>query len=549
MFENTHEAYRICMNCMRDKGGDSVCPYCGFDEYTFRQHKPYLPLRTMVGDRYAIGRMLGANGDGATYIGYDIQAQSAIIVREFLPETLVIRGDDLQIKPIRGSEENFEECYNDFLSLWRGIAKLRELSGIMTIYDILEDYGTVYVINEYIETITYRDYLSAQPGGRLPWEETKKLFMPILSTLQELHKAGIVHGCISPNSLRICKDGKVRLFQFSITEVRTTGVVLPTAISPGFAALEQYSQDDTIGPWSDVYSFCAVLYRSLTGMILPEAPQRINDETIHIPEEVERSTPPYVLDAIWNGLRVNPKIRTRNLEELHDQLYGVKLRIAEAVKKSTPQQSTQAEEKKPAKKGKGGIAALIIILLVLAAAAALAFTVFKDKTYSLLGITTTSSQSEHTTSDEMVTVPDFVNSNMTKEQIKSNVIWNEDFYIVFEDGTDLHSELNHIYEQSVQSGDSVNKGTQIVLDVCVGRPDVELPDVVGMKQNDAVSALENLGFKVSIAEVENDGTNTTGLVSQMSKESGVTYKYGTEIIISVYASPDSSKTTSTTAAQ
>lgn len=520
---------RICMNCMQPKGEGELCPYCGYRESS-NQSGLFLPLRTVISGKYAVGRLLGSNGDGATYLGYDIRQNSPIIIREFLPANLIARTPDKNVVVLSGCEEDFEECYNDFLNLWRGIARMRELTGVMTIYDITEDFSTAYVISEYIETITYRDYLSAQPGGRLPWEEIKKLFMPILSTLSELHKAGIVHGCISPNSLRICKDGRVRLFQFSIAEVRTVGEVLPTAISPGFAALEQYSESDTIGPWSDVYSFSALIYRSLTGNTLPEAPQRINDETINIPQEVRQATPPYVIEAIWRGLRVNPKLRTRSLETLHDELDGVKLRIAEAIEETEPEQE-EAEEKK---KSHGGVIALVIILMIIAAAAAVGSTVFREQTFSLLGLGETSSAAEHTTSEEMVTVPNFVNSNMTKEQIKSNVIWNRDFYIVFEEGTDLHADINHIYNQSVQAGESVNKGTQIVLDVCIGRPDVTLPNVVGMTEQDAVKSLENLGFDVTVVYVENDGTMPYGLVSQMSKEAGATYTYGTEVVLSIY---------------
>ena len=321
---------RICMNCFNEKGEVSKCPYCGYED-DLQQAGLHLPLRAIIAGRYAVGRFLGANGDGATYLGYDVRSESPIIIREYLPANLITRAEDFTVKPQLRNAENFEICKEEFLNLWRGIARMRELTGVMTVYDIVEDYGTVYVISEYIETITYRDYLAAQPSGRLPWEEVKRLFMPLFSTLSELHKAGIVHGCISPNSLRICKDGRVRLFQFSIPEVRTVGEVLPTAISPGFAALEQYSETDTIGPWSDVYSFSALIYHSLTGNTLPEAPQRINDETIAIPDEVKQNTPDYVFEAVWHGLRVNSKLRTRSLEALQGQLNGVRVKSAEAV--------------------------------------------------------------------------------------------------------------------------------------------------------------------------------------------------------------------------
>ena len=533
---------RICMNCFNEKGDVHTCPYCGYTDDE-NQMGLQLPLRAIIAGRYAVGRFLGANGDGATYLGYDVRSESPIIIREYLPANLITRGEDYAVKPQLRNAENYELCKEEFLNLWRGIARMRELTGVMTIYDIVEDYGTVYVISEYIETITFRDYLAAQPSGRLPWEEVKRLFMPLISTLSELHKAGIVHGCISPNSLRICKDGRVRLFQFSIPEVRTVGEVLPTAISPGFAALEQYSESETIGPWSDVYSFSALIYRSLTGNTLPEAPQRINDETIAIPDEVKQNTPDYVFEAIWNGLRVNSRLRTRSLEALQGQLNGVRVKIAEAVEPEPILEREEPEEEP--KKSYGGLIAVLVVVLILAAAAALALTVFKDQTYSLLGITSTTA-AEHTTSEEMVNVPNFVDSNMTKEQIKSNVIWNEDFYIVFEEKTDLHAEMNHICAQSVPAGESVNKGTQIILDVCIGRPDVELPDVTEMQEEDAVKTLEKLGFDVTVVYVENDGTKPKGVVSQMSKDAGVTYTYGTEVILSVYESVKETTTASTT---
>ena len=535
---------RICMNCMKEKGEAEVCPYCGFDERA-PQGELFLPLRTVIASRYAVGRYLGSNGDGATYLGYDVRNESPIIIREYLPANLITRREDYTVKPLLRQAENFAVCKEQFLSMWRGIARMRELTGVMTIYDITEDYGTVYVISEYIETITFRDYLAAQPSGRLPWEEVKKLFMPLISTMSELHKAGIVHGCISPNSLRICKDGRVRLFQFSIPEVRTVGEILPTAISPGFAALEQYSESDVFGPRSDVYSFSALIYRSLTGNTLPEAPQRINDETIIIPDEVRKNTPEYVFEALWRGLRVNSKLRTSSLESLQEQLNGVKVKIAEAVEET----EEEPEEEPKGKKSRGGLIAVLLVVVLLAAAAALAMTVFKEKTYELIGLTNLAPVAEHTTSDEMVTVPNFINSNLTKEQIKSNVIWNEDFYIVFEEGTDIHAQINHIYQQSVAPGESVNKGTQIILDVCIGRPDVQLPDVTQMKEADAVQTLENLGFSVSVVYVSNDGTLPKGIVSQMSKQAGVTYTYGTEVVLSVYEGAPEETTVPTTEKQ
>ena len=71
-------------------------------------------------------------------------------------------------------------------------------------------------------------------------------------------------------------------------------------------------------------------------------------------------------------------------------------------------------------------------------------------------------------------------------------------------------------------------------DIFIGRPDVELPDVTEMKEEDAKKTLEKLGFDVTVVYVENDGTKPKGVVSQMSKEPGASYTYGTEVVLSVY---------------
>ena len=58
----------LCMSCMREIGDENQCPYCGFHADS-PQLAPYLPLRTVVAERYLAGKLLDYNGDGATYLG------------------------------------------------------------------------------------------------------------------------------------------------------------------------------------------------------------------------------------------------------------------------------------------------------------------------------------------------------------------------------------------------------------------------------------------------------------------------------------------------
>ena len=76
-----------------------------------------MPLRAIIANRYAVGRFLGANGDGATYLGYDVRSESPIIIREFLPANLIQRASDYTIHPQLRHAENFAICKEEFLNL------------------------------------------------------------------------------------------------------------------------------------------------------------------------------------------------------------------------------------------------------------------------------------------------------------------------------------------------------------------------------------------------------------------------------------------------
>ena len=57
----------LCMGCMNELYGEEKCPNCGFYVNT-PQISPYLPLKSNIGDRYIIGKMMNSNSEGATYM-------------------------------------------------------------------------------------------------------------------------------------------------------------------------------------------------------------------------------------------------------------------------------------------------------------------------------------------------------------------------------------------------------------------------------------------------------------------------------------------------
>ena len=73
----------LCMSCMKPIGDQKQCPYCGYHSDS-PQLAPYLPVKTVVANRYLIGKVIDFNGDGVTYMGWDMSERVAVKVREFL---------------------------------------------------------------------------------------------------------------------------------------------------------------------------------------------------------------------------------------------------------------------------------------------------------------------------------------------------------------------------------------------------------------------------------------------------------------------------------
>ena len=81
---------KLCYGCMEPLGSDSVCAHCGYDQNSTSLAN-YLKPGTVLHERYLVGKMLAANGEGVTYIGYDKTVDCKLLIREYFPERLCSR--------------------------------------------------------------------------------------------------------------------------------------------------------------------------------------------------------------------------------------------------------------------------------------------------------------------------------------------------------------------------------------------------------------------------------------------------------------------------
>ena len=137
----------LCMSCMNELYGEKQCPKCGY-YVDSPQISPYLPLKTPVGDKYIIGKVISSNSEGATYMAYDVDRKSPVVIREFLPEKFIDRNMSSTEVAIKNEWKDLYYAYlRKFLNLWRRLARVRGLSSLVPVIDIIEENNTAYAIS------------------------------------------------------------------------------------------------------------------------------------------------------------------------------------------------------------------------------------------------------------------------------------------------------------------------------------------------------------------------------------------------------------------
>lgn len=525
----------LCMSCMREIGDENQCPYCGFHADS-PQLAPYLPLRTVVAERYLAGKLLDYNGDGATYMGWDLEMNAPVTIREFLPDSIAERREDLTLVPMAGCEITYRDCYQSFLELWRKLARMRGLSALILVFDIVEDHGTAYAISEYMEGVSLREYLLRSPSGYLSWEQARILFMPVLSTLGTLHSAGIIHRGISPTTLIVGKNGKMRITGFSIWQARTARGDLTAQLFPGYAAIEQYGFEGQQGPWTDIYAFSAVLYRTLIGSTPLEATSRVTNDRLMVPGKFAEQLPAYVINALMNGLQILPEDRTRTVDQLRAELSAAPgtstAAIAYAGKEDAPyQEPVPSGRKKSASGSKTAlIAGLASIAACLVIFAVLSLTVWRED----IGMFFTGGASTQASSNapELVKVPDFRGLNYNN--IKSNTDYTNAFFFETEYQDSDTQGKDVVLSQNIAYGTEVPKGSTIKLVLSSGNEEITLPDFKGQNYATVKLKLEEMGFQCRAIVEKNDDSERAGKVAEMLTTPETGYKKGTVIYVKVW---------------
>lgn len=335
---------QLCMGCMREKEQAGPCPYCGFDEETAPRAPHFLPYRTILNGKYLVGRVLGEGGFGITYLGWDLNLDLKVAIKEYFPSGLVERGHTQVNVPSQSDAEYYEDGRNKFAQEARSLARFYTLPGIVSVKDFFLENNTAYIAMEYLEGETLKVYLKRQ-GGKLPPEQVLTWMRPVIRSLAQIHKTGLIHRDISPENIMVTRDGQVKLLDFGAARsVSPRGEKsLSILLKPGYAPEEQYRTHGEQGPWTDVYALCATIYRCLTGEVPEEPLERQRKESLKPLAEFGVALPAWQEAALLKGLAVNRQMRIQDMEELERRLYAPS-DLFEAEDRSTDGRRTENRE-------------------------------------------------------------------------------------------------------------------------------------------------------------------------------------------------------------
>ncbi len=569
------ERFDRCYGCMeRIDEGTEVCPNCGY-----HAGAPYLPSYLEPGvrlnDRYVVGKLRSYNGESALYVGYDTITESKVLIKEYMPDSLCSREKGSSVINVdQGSVAQYKTLLSEFVELNKILSKMGTLNHINAALDMFGDNNTAYAVFGWLDGNTLGEYLKMN-AGELSWDEVKKLFPPIFTTLSLVHNAGLVHRGISPENIVITGSGELKITGFSIADARTANTELVPEIYSGYAAPEQYNSSNWQGTWTDVYGISALLYRILTGVVPVDAVSRIANDDLVEPAKINPDIPRNVSKVIMNGMSLNGEMRIQTITELVTQLFeqpeygSARLSSSSTQTITIPRQSGSGNRKKTKPPSRHGLFLMIIAVILCVGMFFLIMVLILSVDDTSGGYSTSTGLSTITGTDDVTLPSEFteittmptdtvteppqtvITTSQTNAMVYVmndltgkvfDIVSKSDTYssLVFTAEYEYNDEYpkGQIFEQSIPKDQTFEEGAEISVKVSLGPKFIVIPDYLALNKKDYFAKLDSLGIKYEEQEKLTEDM-LEGYVYGTSKEPGeqIDVEAGETLIVYVAKNP------------
>ena len=481
----------------------------------------------LLGNRYLIVEKIGEGGMALVY-----KARCQLLNRY------------VAVKILRPEFTADEEFVQKFKRESLAVASLSH-SNIVGVYDVGEDDGIYYIVMEYVNGMTLKEYI--RNNGSLDYREALNIAAQIATALDHAHKNGVVHRDIKSHNILLTEDMTVKVTDFGIARAATSGTMTNTGRVIG--SVHYFSPEQARGGFTDhrtdIYSLGVVLYEMLTGKLPYDADSPISIALKHIqdsfvePSVINHKIPKSVNSIVVKSMEKDMTKRYQSAREMLDDINKVLVNPAVSIVNEEVDESTRVipmeeidealgqNKRKASGSNKNKRNKTIIVLITLA-------------TLILFGIIMGVEYSKYY-GNKNVKVPDIEGMNVddARELLEKDGL-------VLDVAARVKNEApeGQILQMfSNEPGDMVKKGTKIKVQVSAGVEKTQVPDLLGKSLEDAKKLLSDANLEMGLRSTKNSDTVESGLIMEQSLNKGEDVEPGTSVNIVISMGPLTKLTT------
>lgn len=478
--------------------------------------------------RYELLKLIGSGGMANVFEAKDLLEDKIVAIKVLKEEYLT---NDEFVRRFRNESK---------------VIAVLDHPNIVKVYDVNFTGAEQYIVMEYIDGITLKQYITHQ--GHLRWKDSVHFVTQILRALSHAHERGVIHRDIKSQNIMLLRDGTIKVMDFGIArfareDIRTMddkAIGSVHYISPEQACGEESDEK------SDIYSVGVLLYEMLTGRVPfdGETPEQVAMKHIHqkpIPiSKLQPDVPTGLCEIVEKAMQKDKNLRYRSAAEMLAAIDAFKQNPSivfeykympdepESVKYSRSVSAIQAEESAPRKK-KAPVeeeeeiiikrSPTILILTGIAAACVITAVLV------LLGFF-------YWGRDEKVAeipMPNLVGMYLDDVR-KQDDYKNFQFQIVENELSEYPK--GQIYEQSVTPGVMVKVNRKIKIKLSAGIQVLEVPDLTGSYIGDAEDTLSKLGLDHIVRTQEDDSVEADRVI-KTDPPAGQQVEQGSQVVLYV----------------
>ncbi|MGN0584416.1 MAG: Stk1 family PASTA domain-containing Ser/Thr kinase [Ruminococcus sp.] len=464
--------------------------------------------------RYEITELIGEGGMAEVYKAHD-----------------VLDNKEVAVKILRKQFAGNEEFQRRFRNESKAIAVLSH-PNIVKVYDMCFSDKIQYIVMEYIDGITLKDYIDSERV--LNWKDAVHFIIQILRALQTAHNRGIVHRDIKPQNIMLLTDGTIKVMDFGIAKFAREESMTATdqAIGTVHYISPEQARGDVTDEKSDIYSVGVMFYEMLTGQKPFDTDNPISIAVMHMqnvarrPRDINPNIPSGLEEIIMHAMEKDAEVRYQTATDMINDIEAFKnnnqivfgyYRVPQTQQaqpqrqyKPAPQRETvppakhssnrqeyyddeeyddyedeyeDYEEEAPRQKSMlvPILTSVTIVVVVICAVIVVAIIAGAWRPGS----------------EKLTTIPNLIGMQY------------EDAVKIYEDSLVLNVEKESyndkyaegvIFDQSIVAGQEIERDAdgkvRLAIAVSLGTQKNKIPDVANMDEEEAVAELDSLGFSV-----------------------------------------------------